>query len=147
MPRRLIPLRDKVALLYFYDVDPRFAELHTAGWTVLWGLLVLPPTTAFGATSSYRYLLLLAPEWIWGLLVLAIGARQLIVSTHPERLGARLNIAYIVAVTWFVLATFSFLNNPFGLGIILHLPHFVTAVWTAARLNWEQRYGPGNTLP
>lgn len=123
--------------LYFYDIRPTFNELAIGNFAIIWGVTILLPEVAFTQVSAYRFLLAIAPEMVWGLLLLAIGVIQAYLSSTAYT-KARLYVAYLAVVVWLFLTMLSLVNNVYGAGWIFHALLLCLALWVAARLTVER---------
>jgi hypothetical protein len=81
------------------ELRPRQLELIGALWAISWGVWVGNPWwDVFPSSTTFRFLGIVAPEWVWGLAMIGVGAAAL-VALYLGRLIWR----YWVSVTAFLL--------------------------------------------
>ena len=75
---------------------------------VLWGIWIFNPWwDSFPASTAYRFMAQLAPEALWGLIVLALGLAQWLAALTGRLLPIRRAIAVSAIFVW-VTITLSF---------------------------------------
>jgi hypothetical protein len=78
-----------------FALQRKYLEFFPALFEVLWGLWILNPfENTFKITTAYRVMASIAPEWVWGTVILLIGIFQLVVIFTPN---LRLRLASSVA--------------------------------------------------
>jgi hypothetical protein len=95
-----------------FTIQKRELEFLSALYLLGWGLWILNPwAESFVSSSIYRQMALLAPEWMWGIVVSAIGLFQMIaICTDNCRLRAAASV-----ISMFTLVSMSLLvlyGNP-----------------------------------
>lgn len=54
-------------------------------YMLIWGVALLMPWTTFTAFSVYGPMSQIAPEWVWGLLIVLVGSVQVLAPTQKHR--------------------------------------------------------------
>lgn len=116
-----------------------FAELWTGMLSLIWGAWMLNPLTDVTATSpTFRLMIVLAPEWAWGLWLTLAGLMQvygLALNHVPIRRLATLATFYL----WSFVATVFVLANPAATSSIVY-PMIALAVgWSHLRVGQHRR--------
>lgn len=101
-------------LLVNHDTEP--LELWVAVLTLLWGVCLLNPWFATFSTSlTWRGLAVLAPEWVWGLIFLALGVTKVWIVMAAAN-GPTRYVAMAGFALWFFLTVQFLIYNPAGTG-------------------------------
>lgn len=118
----------------FFDYDFEFSEFFVGLFTLLWGLWLLNPLLdTFTSSPSFRAMLELGPEWVWGLVTATIGGLQLaaLIADRPQ---ARKHLAMLLVLLWmFVSGTFAYANVATTAAIAYPMIAFCAA-WVRVRL-------------
>lgn len=116
------------------DTDFEFSEFLSCLTAVLVGAWLLNPAwDTFGASPSYSLMAYVAPEWAWGLALLAVGVVQayaIAVGRSFWRKTALLAEAFVWAVSGIMFA----MSNPSSTGTVIHFVLAAPAGWAYWRL-------------
>lgn len=110
-------MRDHLALVHtrllhiFFECNSAHLAGISGAGAFFWGLWILMPHDTFPTSISYNVMASLAPEWVWGLVVMVVGAAQIAttLSTRGWKLRASANFATFV--TWVFIATMFIVSN------------------------------------
>ena len=122
---------------------PLAYEVYAAGAALIWGLvLVWPPADTFASASSYRLLATLAPEPVWGGVLLGLGAGQGAAILADTAIGRRAG-ALLGWCWWAFVGVTLILSNPATIAGWIYLWMAAGEWWTAIRLGgsrpWSRR--------
>jgi hypothetical protein len=93
------------------QVKYRIFEIVVAMEAILWGLWIgNPHWDAFSTSSAYTWMEHLAPEWLWGYGIMALGVVQLIAVLWLRSIKLRTLMALLGIFTWMMVVV------AFGLG-------------------------------
>lgn len=96
---------------WWWHSDTRGAEIISAVLAWSWGLILLHPYSTFQSIEGYRLMGELAPEWLWGITYLLIGALQsaaMCGNVHYFRYPA----AVLAMLGWIAASYFFFFTHP-----------------------------------
>lgn len=117
-----------------HDTSTRSLELQNALAALLVGVLLLLPFDTFATASGYRVFADWAPEPVWGVSFLGLGAAQLAAVLGDAVVLRRLSAAFL-AVLFAVYVVGVALANPISAGIPFVLPQVLGQVWAF----WQAR--------
>lgn len=94
-------------------------EISTSSVAVAWGFWLLLPNDTYGSSSTYDLLARLAPEWMVGLAMLALGVLQTIALLRQwdAMLG---RLALVGFFMWTVITLAFLFGNPFATAFIVY---------------------------
>lgn len=119
-----------------------FAELQTGLLAVAFGAWLLHPDwDTFDASPSFRGMAALAPEWIWGAAMLAMGLVQ-ITGLAFDLMPLRKWGALVAVAAWTFLAVlFGISNIEDGVGVVYTIIA-LSAGWARLRMDdWPESRG------
>lgn len=128
----------------FFDILTRkdfdSAELFSSAFKVLWGGWLLLPMDTFGASGDFRLMRsafawqpYLAPEAIWGLLLVGLGLNH-IHALATRRFRMRRRAVRIGAGIWSAVAVLVFAASPGGPGLVVYGMLALANAWAYWRL-------------
>lgn len=85
------------------DYDFEVFEAFNGLVAMLWGGVLLLPVSSFASGTSYSNMALLAPEWVWGLVLLVFGVAQVWALLLGVR-SVRRNVALAMFSVWIFLS-------------------------------------------
>ena len=113
-----------------FILQRKYLEFFPALFEILWGLWILNPLeSTFKISSAYTLMASIAPEWVWGLVLLAIGIFQMIVIFTPN-LRLRL-VSSVICLFIFVVMAFLILAGNVGSVTIPTYLVFALCEWFA----------------
>lgn len=115
-----------------------FAELLSGFAAALWGFWLLTPLNTYGSSPSWRTLAGIAPEWLTGLVVCALGLAQL-VALLADLHATRKHVSFAMSLIWtFVAIQFGIanFNTP---GWLIYGCLALSAAWAFLRIIAERR--------
>ena len=125
-----------------YSLDTRSAELFASALAITFGGWLLAPWGTYGTSSTFKYLSVWGPEWMFGLTMLLTGAIQysgIIFSLIPDKrhwifriVGSELGV-----MVWCVLAISFWLSNPFSTAPIIYTIVVLVCIAVSIKLSIE----------
>lgn len=99
--------------------DPDFVEVASGVLMFAWGLQLLMPWGTFTSAPGYRAMAALAPEAIWGGVLIWIGFTQ-VGAYLMDHWRVRLASSLGAVMVWVFLGVLFGVTNPYGTGIIVY---------------------------
>lgn len=124
------------------STDPRPFMVVLGAWNVIWGTwLIIPWSDAFN-NSIYGAMVFLAPESVWGALLIAAGSGQIFHAFRRKIGWAATLTSMLSCFLWgFIFAAF-LISAPYSTAIPVYSQVVVWNAWLLYRVNGERRYGP-----
>lgn len=121
-----------------HDSDPDFLELFSGALGFLWGLWLLIPTwDTFNTTPSFAAMAALAPEWLWGSVIMGGGLLQ-VAMTIWGSLRLRSWATLGALLTWGFIATMLAISNFRATGGVVYFSICFSQVWAYLRIGIER---------
>lgn len=119
--------------LITYEIE--LVEIMSGFAALCWGIwLVNPAFNTFATSTTFDNMAMLAPEWLWGMCMLAIGIAQ-VESVISHTLKRRKMSSLILSIMWmFITTIFLYSNIASTAGVIYGTFAFFTA-WSYLRLS------------
>ena len=111
----------------------RGAEMRHALTAFVFGTWLLLPFNTFGSSPTFREMVRMADESIWGILIVLIAYLHLRAIVGGGLLRRRL-FGYVTASLWIFLAILSFLSNPTTTAVPVFSIIALAALWTPLHL-------------
>lgn len=134
--RWLLSWLDRLARSWFglilaeHDTEP--AELSGGLLKVAIGFWLLLPMDTIGSSPTFAALAIL-PEWLWGAMLVTLGAWHLLVLRMGRR-RERQRAATVAYYFWFSLAVLFVSTNPPSIGWLAFLVAGLAQLWASIRL-------------
>jgi uncharacterized membrane protein HdeD (DUF308 family) len=94
-----------------FSIQKRELEFLPALYLLMWGMWVLNPwVNSFASSAAFTEMGQLAPEWLWGIVIMAIGLFQTIV-VFTENCKLRADAALLSMFTLFSMSMLVFYSN------------------------------------
>lgn len=102
---------------FYFHTDT--LELALACFAIAWGGWVLLPFDAFASSATFALMAKLAPEWAWGITLLALGAAHFAIVLVGA-IKARRAAVFVGAFAWTVIALIFILSNPLSTATVTY---------------------------
>lgn len=121
-------------------LDPDFymTEIQSSILAVIWGALLLNPLVHSFDATTYRYMASIAPEPVWGALMVAIGAMQ-IIGALRRIIRWRMVGLMLLTCLWFFMALLLFAGSLRTVVPLLCLTFSLATAWAYFRLSVSTR--------
>lgn len=113
--------------------DFEFLELLGGSIGTSWGLWLLMPWPTFAAARSFDAMREMAPEWLWGLVILLAGAAQLVGLLLDHWRGRRAG-ALALAAIWMFIGTMIGIASPTSTGVVVYPWLSLASLWAYWRM-------------
>jgi hypothetical protein len=120
--------------------DTTAVETITAVQSMLLGIWLLLPFDSFGSSQAFRIMSVIAPEWAWSVLMVAIGVSQLY-FVHTKRITPRLNMARVMLPVWIVIDLSFLLSLPASTASSTYFVFVLCCVWSVISLVLRKNRG------
>lgn len=100
----------------WFGSEARVFEWICAAYNIGWGLWLCNPAIDFGR-PSYLVLAAVAPQWVWGSIIAALGIMQAIAIGRENR-NWRRNVALTQSGVWLVVALALGLYNVYSTALM-----------------------------
>jgi hypothetical protein len=124
--------------------DPDDLEMFLAVLSLAWGIVVLNPlANAFQTSISYDSLASLFPEPVWGLVLVVLGAYQLICNLRGIGRYRRPGM-YVLSMVWLAIGMLCLTSNINSMAGPVYVAFGLGGLWTFVRLprNGNRSQGP-----
>jgi hypothetical protein len=124
--------------------EPDDLEMFLAVLSVAWGIVVLNPfADAFQTSASYDSLTKLFPEFVWGLVLIILGAYQLICNLRGIGRHRRSGM-YVLSMVWLAIGILCLTSNINSMAGPVYVAFGLGGLWTFVRLprNGNRSQGP-----
>lgn len=125
-------------LVFRKNVD--FIEVLSGLLMFGWGFQLLLPWSTFSTSPGYMAMSLIAPEPVWGGVLIWVGFTQ-IGSYLLQHWRVRLASTLGAAMIWAFLAVLFVISNPYGTSIVMYPGVAIFTGWTFLRVFMA---GPGD---
>lgn len=118
-----------------------FAEVWIGLLSLALGLFLLLPFDSLETTPAFRLMNNLAPEWAWGIWLLASGIAQiggLAINQRRLRMIAGLSSFFL----WLFISLLLVLANPRAPAVIIYPGLALAAGWSFLRIGYHHDYDP-----
>lgn len=126
----------------FWHCDTEPTELYFSIISMLWGLWLLAPAESFTTSQAFTAMAGIAPEQVWGMVILCVGALRL----HALATGnwlARKSIAFLAALFWIFVALMFAMSSIASTGVPVYTLHALASIWVYVRLPGGGPHGIG----
>lgn len=114
-------------------IHKRKEEARHVTVTFIWGLWLVLPYKTFVSSISFREMMKVAPEQVWGVAIMAIALLHLGAIVRGN-LWQRRIFCYITAGLWVYLTVLFFLSNPGSTAVPIYGMTALFSLWTAMHL-------------
>lgn len=131
----------------FYYLRPRILELGGAAWSVVWGFWVGNPWwDVFPSSPTFQTMGQVAPEWVWGLVVVGVGIGQLI-ALYNDSTRWRYRISASAFLVWAFVTWLFLISNFSSTATVTYGMMSTMAALAAAKLRWREKMGVNGESP
>lgn len=120
-----------------YHEDTLFIEWNQSLLSMLWGCWLLAPWLTFGSSKSFALMAELAPEWVWGGLLIGAGSIQCWGLLRHQRNVRRSGVILGFAL-WVVVASLLIGANWQAASTITYPWVAINYAWTYWRLRLHE---------
>lgn len=119
--------------LITYEIE--LVEIMSGIAAIAWGVWLINPTLhTFQSSDTFATMRLIAPEWIWGVVMILVGFLQ-VESVLSHKISRRKHTSFMLAVMWiFITALFAHANIA-STGIAIYGVFATATVWGYLRLS------------
>jgi len=111
----------KLSKKFNLSIQKRELEFLPALYILVWGLWVSNPwLNTFQASPTFTEMGHLAPEWVWGLVISAVGLFQMIII-FTKKYGFRVFAALLSMFVLFAMSLLVFYSNPASTAWVTYL--------------------------